>query len=78
MADHKQQKMTKGSKRGLSCSPKEHFENDLHNEERPMSSVVVVTSPCTTEVDQRQQDHDDHKALQLESKEIQNEEERQW
>jgi len=41
-------------------------------------AVVVFASPCTTEVDQREQDHNDHKALQLESTENQNEEERQW
>jgi hypothetical protein len=41
-------------------------------------AVVVVDSPCTTEVDKRVKDHNNHKALQLESTKNQNEEERQW
>ncbi len=74
--------MTKGSKttRGACLV---HLKNNSRmtcTMKRPMSfrAVAVVASPCTTEVDKREQDHNDHKALQLESTENQNEEERQW
>jgi len=80
--DHKQQKMTKGSKttRGACLVHLKNTSRMTCTTKRPMSfrAVVVFASPCTTEVDKREQDHNDHKALQLESTEIQNEEGRQW
>lgn len=76
----KDYKREQDHKRGLSCSPKEHFEGDLHNKEAHelLELLLWLLLLAQLKLTKESKTTMTTKALQLESTENQNEEERQW